>query len=315
MARGLAPGCRSRLASPLLDLLVDRLAAGRRLRGCAIRRASRHRREHRDLVGVADGSVELAGLAVAPDRAVLEEVAERRRRSAPRRRRARRRRWRPARSSRPVPAASRAPAKSRSTANRHLLRVRQCGRERSDGAFRATQPAGAERRRPPGRFARHDPRAAHPPRAVRVERRRAVAGPGGPTAHRPRAPPGAARGPQPRHRRRDRRVGPAAGERDGDDHQRGARRRPGGARAGAPRARRRRVVGAHPRRDRARLARLPRLGRRPIGTPAFGSAPASTVGSPGGATATAELGARRGAPRAGDRRRSAACTTSRPTAR
>ena len=170
----------------------------------------------------------------------------------------------PGTSSRPVPAASRAPANSRSTANGHLLGVRRCACERSDGSFEPTQPpwvnAGG-----PGRFARHDPRAADPPRAVRVERRRALAGPSGPAPHRSRPAPGDARRPQPGRRRRHRGVGPAASQRDGVDHRGGARRGTGGARARAAGARRRRVVGAHARRDRARLAGLPRLA---VGRPA-----------------------------------------------
>ena len=57
---------------------------------------SRDRWEHGHLVGVAHRLVGLARLAVAPDGAVLEEGAERRRRSGRARRRGRPPRWRPA---------------------------------------------------------------------------------------------------------------------------------------------------------------------------------------------------------------------------
>ena len=93
-----------------------------------------------------------------------------------------------------------------------------------------------------------------------MERGRAVAGPGGPAPHRSRSPASPAREPQARCGRRHRRFRPAARHRHRDgDRQRArcwpprARRRPAGAS-------RRRVAGPHPRRDRARLAWLPRSG-------------------------------------------------------
>ena len=121
-------------------------------------------------------------------------------------------------------------------------------------ASRAHDPAFSRR-------GRAHPHAARPPRAVRVERRRPLAGAGRPAAHRPRPPPGPRGRPRPRHGGCGVGLRPAAGRRDRHGHRRRPRGGPGGARPRPARARRRRVLGTDPARDRRPLPWVPR--RRP----------------------------------------------------
>ena len=134
------------------------------------------------------------------------------------------------------------------------------------GELDAGRACGAHRKLPrylPG----DDPHPARPSRPVDLERRRSVAGPGRPAAQRRSAssrrspPPSACDGDASTRSTRPTSCGPATPPSSspaplGLDVRR---------RRTAARAPRRGVAGLHPRRDRRRLARVPRVGRPPDG--------------------------------------------------